>query len=951
MKISRYLVPQIFRRLSLCGILLLVFQLLFISSLHAQNCSDTAFQKLYKSLTGELSNTQCIVTKNEQAVLIGNYYNTAANDSSIYVIKLSSSGNVLWAKKIKSLDHFALPHDPVEMDNGDIAFSVYSDKKAIVKLNSNGGLIFGKTFSVSTIDEALNYFNLYASGNELYVSFASLGGAVATSNLNQGISITKLDNNANNVWSKYYFQAKACGNPIPRALIKIKDSLVVIGRISPESCSLLPTQTTEVSLFAMKVSNQNGTLGKSVSYTVPLEFGASNYNLLAGIYPLNISKTNNDEFYFTSRQFNYQNSNGKINRFKVRFDADLNVFEGSQYTTDKATPRLTKIDVDENGNTNIICYDNNNAIFNNEYFAKFDRNNNVIRQKKISASANAFAYSSGQNPFVRKRNYLDIVTGYKKNNQSYLQLLQLNNEEQNSDCFGKDTSFVTVSPYIIAPAKSPFFDTSVDVVTTITDIAGLTVIDLPVLREDVCQQISICSSIKVFGQDTVCNLDQNYIYKATLNGSCYKHVFWQVDTSAIELLTTLNDSTVSLKFKKSFSGYLYASVNACMDLKDSIKVSVFNSPEKINLGNDTSFCTGQQLLLNATPAFKKYKWQDNSTDSFFIAKQTEKYFVQATNYCNVVLYDTINILVNKPTEINIGNDTTICIGQSIVLTTGNKFTSYLWNTGAISETIVASAKGIYSVKVINNYGCASQDSMAILNNFPLPFFSLSKKDVVCKDQNDTLFVDKSFAKYLWQDGSTSSYYRVTSPGFIKVIVTNQYGCYDADSVTIKEIANAPTNFLDKGLSVCAGETILLKTVIPFTNYLWSNRSVNSSINVLPGYYSLQVTDENGCEGNDSVFVTPKDCNTIFFVPSSFTPNDDALNDLFKPVISGRIEQYEFSIYNRWGQLVFKTNTTNDGWNGQLKGEPQKTGTYVWYCTYKAKNENKIIRKGSVSLLR
>jgi hypothetical protein len=270
-------------------------------------------------------------------------------------------------------------------------------------------------------------------------------------------------------------------------------------------------------------------------------------------------------------------------------------------------------------------------------------------------------------------------------------------------------------------------------------------------------------------------LTANYIYKAKLNGACYKQVFWQIDSSAVEKLTPLNDTTVSIKFKKTFKGYLYASVNSCMDVKDSIMISAFDTPVP-NLGKDTSFCTGSRLYLNAKTGFQKYKWQDGSIDSFFVAVQTGKYFVEATDYCNTILYDTINITINKPTAINLGNDTSFCSGQSIVLNAGKNFVQYEWNTGATGQTITASAKGKYVVTVTNEFGCFSQDSISIINTFPLPVFSLNKKDVLCKGQNDTLFVGKGFATYLWQNGSTKSFFRVTAPGKFKIKVTNEYGC-------------------------------------------------------------------------------------------------------------------------------------------------------------------------------
>ena len=72
----------------------------------------------------------------------------------------------------------------------------------------------------------------------------------------------------------------------------------------------------------------------------------------------------------------------------------------------------------------------------------------------------------------------------------------------------------------------------------------------------------------------------------------------------------------------------------------------------------------------------------------------------------------------------------------------------------------------------------------------------------------------------------------------------------------------------------------------------------------------------------------------FFIPNLFTPNGDQTNDLFLIYGNGiNPENFNFSIFNRWGQIVFETTNVNDmltsGWDGTTNGEQQPVGTYVW----------------------
>ncbi len=90
-------------------------------------------------------------------------------------------------------------------------------------------------------------------------------------------------------------------------------------------------------------------------------------------------------------------------------------------------------------------------------------------------------------------------------------------------------------------------------------------------------------------------------------------------------------------------------------------------------------------------------------------------------------------------------------------------------------------------------------------------------------------------------------------------------------------------------------------------------------------------------------------NRIYF-PTAFTPNDDGINDTYKPGIFGKLVIYELAIFNRYGQKVFGTSSPNTSWTGLFKGRLQ-TGTYTFYCQYQFEKEKNLTQKGSFLLLR
>lgn len=93
-------------------------------------------------------------------------------------------------------------------------------------------------------------------------------------------------------------------------------------------------------------------------------------------------------------------------------------------------------------------------------------------------------------------------------------------------------------------------------------------------------------------------------------------------------------------------------------------------------------------------------------------------------------------------------------------------------------------------------------------------------------------------------------------------------------------------------------------------------------------YQLTVTSDDGCVASDSVNVKIFH-GSFVFVPNGFTPNGDGLNEWLKPSMIGVAKLYYFSVYNRWGQLLFTTTEEGKGWNGRSGTAEQPAGIYIW----------------------
>lgn len=150
--------------------------------------------------------------------------------------------------------------------------------------------------------------------------------------------------------------------------------------------------------------------------------------------------------------------------------------------------------------------------------------------------------------------------------------------------------------------------------------------------------------------------------------------------------------------------------------------------------------------------------------------------------------------------------------------------------------------------------------------------------------------------------------------------------------------------------LCTG-TIISLSPGAFDTYKWQDGAAGSSYRVIRGgNYSVDVT--TGCGAATKTFaVEEKQCVANF--PNAFTPNGDGRNDLFRVVNGYDISTFHFVVFSRWGQKVFETSDSLQGWDGTIGGKPANAGVYLWFGNYinRSKPEDKVNLKGTVVLMR
>ncbi len=293
--------------------------------------------------------------------------------------------------------------------------------------------------------------------------------------------------------------------------------------------------------------------------------------------------------------------------------------------------------------------------------------------------------------------------------------------------------------------------------------------------------VTVLSPIIFLGNDTsLCQNQTLQLNATTANATAY---LWQ-DNSTASTYTVTAQGT-----------YWAQATTVCGNVRDSIRVN-YIAPLTLNLGNDTTLCPNQTLILNATNTNAVYLWQNNSTTSTYTVTAQGSYSVQVSNRCETK-HDSIKVSYILPLTLNLGNDTTLCQSQTLLLNATNTNSNYLWQNNSTASTFTVTAQGTYSVQVSNS--CETKhDSIKVSYLTPLTV-NLGNDTTLCPNQTLILNATNINATYLWQNNSTDPVYTVTTNGTYWVEVTNTCNS-KRDSITVKEI-NCDTTSSTSSVSV------------------------------------------------------------------------------------------------------------------------------------------------------
>ena len=436
--------------------------------------------------------------------------------------------------------------------------------------------------------------------------------------------------------------------------------------------------------------------------------------------------------------------------------------------------------------------------------------------------------------------------------------------------------------------------------------------------------------------------------------------------------------------------YVTQTTNGCESQRVPITIIVKQRPQP-PIVHDVTYCQNE-TAVGLTAIGQNVLWYTSATGGFGASvgpvpittvPDTQTFYVtESFNGCesyrvqqHVIVYYTPNAVI-VPSQPYVCEDSTMSFkyfGSAL------PDASYDWSVpqytvwdsgrGVGPIYVTFDSPGVKVIKlVVTNHGCKSPVATYNVNVRPMPHQTIGSLHEVCQDELMVVGLGSAtpgVSAYFWNFDSIN----LANPGAIVVSSSGPEGpftikwptpgihvikvyailnsCPSGNTVDTINVHPLPDSRIsNQGVGIpCTNDSVQFNALIPVEDniYHWTpddffvhgNNSSSVYGNVhYTGYIRLQVTSPFGCTTNDSLFVQTDSCCKIGF-PNAFTPNDDGLNDVFRPYLKERGNHVlkVFRIANRWGQTVFETLDEKHGWDGKLNGVPQDMGTYFWYIDY------------------
>ncbi len=418
--------------------------------------------------------------------------------------------------------------------------------------------------------------------------------------------------------------------------------------------------------------------------------------------------------------------------------------------------------------------------------------------------------------------------------------------------------------------------------------------------------------------------------------------------------------------------------NGCRDTANRLIPVVDKPPVKLAFA-DTLICVSDSVQF-FSGASGIVKWSPatnilnaNTQTPTVFPSSTTKYYIDLDDQ-GCLNRDSITVRVTDHVNLLVMPDTTICSGDATQLKIFSDAFKYSWSPAAnitdpfVANPIVTTVNNT-SYEVTANIGSCVAKNKIRVTTVPYPIVNAGADTMLCFNTAGQLMGTTNGLTYKWAPAAFVSNSNILNPvAFPPKTTTFTLSAFDnkgcpkpgIDSVEIAVLPDMSA-FAGNDTTIVVGQDLHLNAS-GGTGYNWTPTiGLSSAIIANPiarfnepsdGLrYTLYAYNQAGCVDTASFFLKVYATLPSVFVPTAFTPNADGLNDVLRPIAAG-IKQLEyFSVFNRWGNLLFTTKQNLKGWDGTLNSKPQATGTYVWVVKAIDYKGSPYLQRGTVTLIR
>lgn len=375
---------------------------------------------------------------------------------------------------------------------------------------------------------------------------------------------------------------------------------------------------------------------------------------------------------------------------------------------------------------------------------------------------------------------------------------------------------------------------------------------------------------------------------------------------------------------------------------DTASIDVIVGPPYGEAAPDTTVCFGSSVPLHAEGG-GTYLWSpaaslDDPTAQSPMASpaDTTQYVVEITTPLGCVTQDSMIVIVQFDLPVPVLSDTMMCYGSSVqLLAEGGDV--YAWTSGPgiaqldVADPVVSPESSAYFTVLVGNACGGVWDSAFV--EVQRVIAEAWPDTTVCPGIAVTLHATGGVT-YAWSpvNGQGDSLFiaQATAMSY-QVVASNEAGCSDSAMVTV-DLFPAPWVSAGADVTVEYGASTALHAEGMGTLEWLADSTLNCldcpdpvASPLTSTQYIVQLTDLNGCVATDGVMVFVQGS---LFVPNTFTPNNDGINDRFF-ALGKELKTFEMQVFDRWGKVIFSSDRPEQSWDGTYQGVPSPIDTYVW----------------------